>query len=1631
MPTSTSLKTPFLSGGYSIQRNEMISIPQTRQRQRFQFMNEFNQTFAKFDRAAQGLGRGAQEQLDRVPAYEIRSEKREVQNGVISSVKKPLTYKFATGSNKATLGTVVLTDSTSPLGEGVIQQFAISNGGQGYTPGADYGVCVRGGQTGTTTPRPANITCKADGNGSITSFTIHDGGQNYTLAGDTGNGYPALTMEIDETPLLGQFVVTRLNGETEDTGVGAITSTDITSSTLTGHRPGVWFVSHNGSDKVITTNAGSSGVVANLMIQVFVNQLGKINKVTFCSYGEGFAVGDTLTIPQSQLGGIQDDSVGVNDLVLTVSTVADQTQVDLDHGTAIWRSESFEAGVDVVMEYTIDTNIDTKTEDGFLRTLAKDLCLHPYANYYSSAWSTVAQRKATLKLTGAARTALAIGTADVTATLFDRETDVALSAADGFQDEDVGKRIIEPYGSGTMVITAVSADGSATCTMVRGTTYNEEDINDWDYSGNNPTEYLMDHWRLCINQHADPNGTYPDTNLGGFESQPYNLIYPRIDEFASNHILIRDNGQQNHRDVMSCIRRIGDLFVVESEKATDLLSSLADVSSASVSIPRTINLTQPVRDQRKPQKWRMRFYYDSRDEYLYVNVGTSLQIMDNGDLTSGQGRDGIKNAVFRQPGELSEIYYNFSNDDNKAKSGFFRRQGKTDDGIDSNYPMAYRLTCTDHGIGFFMFDQASVDQDDDYAWFVIQRHVNNVSGKIEGEDGKSPVHCLYSPSKRPEETSDFNMGFFAEVVNKLDPETGTTTVTSKTLGDLEIFDVNGRKLTPGLPLNQSILTSGFPVMSRTTPYGQGTSYVTPPSTGGLRLTDASNMGTDLTSGYSNVNDFIEFPPVTSTNYTGLEKSNLDDSAVIDEVVVDGTVTEPAIYAFPMGYGRNFGSNFVTVGDYYVDMKNSTRYTDASSGNSIPSAFFRAAGGVTVPAVGGGDPTPGRDDMGLANYVNARNQMQGPSRLGLKLHRVRHRTASGFDTILDVSDIQFINRSEQPPRVDKDNKPLELPVSSAVAIFTPKSSAALNLLKTRSIKIMYYDYVTFTYDGTTSTIITPTITSTFAETGAGSETDPTAQNRANYDTATYDFSSTIAAITELGAENTSTPSDGTETNGPISILKTEIVPVPGLANNIGGSTQKYYAHKSLSDTDNTTEDTSGTGSFSTRIGNINAGGSEQVLPRVGDVVTLNEWVTEGSAAQTLSVTGAAALDADSERPAARITNILSSFPEGDRLIYEYAWEGAGHNSEYTNFYGRSGVGSNPLFETNRLKVFVDGLEADAAIQGINYDINSDGEIEFGETSSSLEYFGVEKPIYAYNTANDKLKFALPVEDNKIVKLSYENYSDVEERDTGKSTYLIKVPEDRDIPNIWNDIHKVSKGIYRFVVRENDVLKPWDYHVSAVLPQIDSPTCINPVEQLSITQDKTVIFNFPTPLASQRFIYSDAEADIICIAGADSSTQGGIIKTSDTKFDLDSAQTSGYMNARESDGTYPDTDGIQYGFDDDDIAANEGPAKVAKSSNGDFLDFRREYSWHNPFQGSVNTTASDPNLGYRSGRVAATPSTAFDTPDNCTHRTYLGMQSTKPYGNGMRLFILTRGGPIRPQYTDYTPRDQVDSGKNVFT
>ena len=127
------------------------------------------------------------------------------------------------------------------------------------------------------------------------------------------------------------------------------------------------------------------------------------------------------------------------------------------------------------------------------------------------------------------------------------------------------------------------------------------------------------------------------------------------------------------------------------------------------------------------------FEYNEQTDELNCFAGTSYQIKDDGSLSSTQPRDGIKGPTFRRPGEMCDIYYDSDNGLRKTRSGWFRRTGKDEPLVTNTYPIKYRLTVTDHGLGLFMWDHASVDQDDDYAWFVIQRHVDNTSGKIELE----------------------------------------------------------------------------------------------------------------------------------------------------------------------------------------------------------------------------------------------------------------------------------------------------------------------------------------------------------------------------------------------------------------------------------------------------------------------------------------------------------------------------------------------------------------------------------------------------------------------------------------------------------------------------------------------------------------------------------------------------------------------------------------------------------------------------------------------------------------------------------------------------------------------------------
>lgn len=1511
---ATSLSTEFLSGGFSIQRNEMVSMLQQKHQQKFQFLNSFNQTFTRLEQPAQG-------EFDRLAPYALSSQKRSFLGGSVTTVTQPLTQIFRKGTQKCSLGI----SNGSINANGGITAIDVLSGGFGYAPNLEFNVIVTGGEPTAGNLTQCIATATSDGDGRIVSVDIKSTGNNYLGTATNADGTTGPSAIVDEGMAIGQFSVGFFSQENTKTNSGSITGVEAVQGTgsakVKGHRPGVYYVETGYADTYTADPDGHGGI-----FQIYVDPLGNVNKVIPIGFGKNYIVGDVITILASQLHNVGSDATdrgaGLEQLQLEITSVTDADQIALDYGTVSWRSETFEVGEQIVLEYYLDTKRARNSNDGLLRTLARDMTLHPYGNYYSSAFSAQTQRTATLTFAGA----VVIGsgltqtftlTDENGKTLVDDQTAAdgdATLAMGGLKSTDVGKRIVEPNGQGVVKIQSIdAATGVVTvlCDNAVGTT---SEVNGFDLRIPASLVYAPGEWKLCIAE-AD------------FESQPYNIIYPYINEDAVTPIATPSNGQQLHREVKSCVDRIGDLFVVESEKATDLLSSKNDINSATSAIPSSVSLTQPVKDVRKPQKWRMRFFYDQRDEYLYVNVATALQIKDNGDLTKGQGRDGVKQSVYRQPGELSEIYFNFSNDTNKAKSGFFRRQGKTSDDIESGYPLAYRLSCSDHGTGLFMFDQASVDQDDDYAWFVVQRHVHNVSGRIEFEDGKSPVHCLYSPSTRPEETSDFNVGFFASVSQDLNTTTGETTITSTSLDELQIFDVNGRKLTPGLPVSSSVITDSAPIPAGTT-YGSGATYAgAQPNATNIGMTDETSLGTNSVTGYTITNDFSEFLPIT-TQYDDLD-------AIVKPFSSTG-IAERTL--FSQSYAGQSGSSYVPIAQWVTALQKSTRYSEydnfAGTLAGVGTDNGRGSDTAGTPALGGG----------LKNYNAARNQMQGPARLGLTVSRFTHRSADGVDTYLDADDdLNILDKTEEAANVDANGKARELPIVSNVATFNPQSSNALAIQANRRVRIIHFAEITATYTGgaSLSADIVPVIT-------AGSAGE---------------FSTAMGSATDTVLVPITNSLRGGSTNG----FKIDNSTGIGFVGNEGFT--KTDGHAAIT--------VPGSGIF------------DMVA---GDEITIAELNVDAATTLANLATGVTHVV-----KGMRVTKVVDTFPEGDKFIFEYAWEGAGFNNEYTNFFGRSGTASQPLYEVNRLKIFVDGAEADAAVNGQNYTIDRNGNAQFGTTNQSLEYFGVEKPMYAYSLTTDTFKFNQTIEKGTVVKLSYENYNDVEERDTGKSTYLIKVPEDRDIPNIWNDIHKVAKGIYRFVVRENDVFKPWDYHVSAVIPQVDSPACINPVEQLSITQDKTVIFNFPTPLASQRFIYSDAEMDMICVAGADSSTQGGIIKTSFTKYDLDSGQVSTLEPSHT-----PDTENV--------------------SASGDKLNFRQPYSWHNAKQGTAATTAA---TAFRNG------GDAFDTTANSTHRTYVGMMSTKPFGNGMRLFLLTRGGPIRPQYSDYTPRDVEADTVNDFT
>ena len=1098
-------------------------------------------------------------------------------------------------------------------------------------------------------------------------------------------------------------------------------------------------------------------------------------------------------------------------------------------------------------------------------------------------------------------------------------------------------------------------------------------------------------------------------NEEDLETQPYQLVYPGrqtigvvqapTDTYSPLPTPYPYN-QQSHFEVADAISRIGSTFIVDSEKGTDLLSSLADIVPGKSLLPGNLGHPHAISNIRKPQKWRIKFQYNDTDASLTIYVATAYQILEDGTLTRVQGRDGIKGSSSRLPGELCEVHYDLKSHSNKVKEPFFNRRGKTNFDVENSYPMSYRLTCTDHGTAFFIGDQGAIDQDDDYAWFVVQRHADQTSGAVEMEDGKSPVHCVYSPAKRPEEFSDVSQNFFKSVLttpNAVAGEDGSfyasefSTLTSiEGLQEEAIYDVSGRKLSVDLETVVNITT----MLNSVVPgrYFKGTQF-----------RDSSYHDGSVNAGSDVLYNFAALP-----------------SAVISDVSHKILHTEGGVHGVGLGLSHGLNTKYLdtTVGNPYFKKDATSSLFDVwwmnapsrsvednDSLNSSRSIGTWAVGDTFTPTpVDGGDslvvPIPATsvreaksNIIGLHKIEFDRSTDYRPEYLDQSsefirtMERVIGKTGFKYDAIINSYDpVMMVNlavadykklgpaiQGLDPFRiwvyelksmddgsgnlvVDEYNTSvnsslLELNPSMFDTIIkqVPKSGVSLN--ESEYLKFIKFDGSLTTYNVTGLDVdrLHP-LTSDLSKL----KVDPVVGTHNAVQVLTSHPLTTVMTTTDE-IKVTFTMIDGSQHevigSGDGVVTLSELL-ISSLSGNIDIQNAGVAFNAGIF-TWTTFQDNMGVQSI--RVSFSSDG-----------FVTSNLTVIDVSGVGVIqqSVVGV----------------------DGPSKVFgfgvEYQWKGAGNGGVYVNPYGLGGDNSKPVKDLARLTVTVNNQELEMVpTSDVNFIV--DGKVVFPQ---DYTFQGTSLNSYIYY--NDLLYLRYEVDNGTIVTMKYQNYST--EDVSVQNSYMIKLAEDRDMPDSWTDLHKFGKGIFRFVVREADVLKPWDYHVSAILPQIDSPAIINPLEQLSITQDKSFVFNFPTPMASQRYIYPASEMDMICYSGADSSIQGGyteVGQSGNEKYDLDEMHSSL--------ATDPSLD----------------DAAISVSGNGDKLTFRSPYSWHLP------SADYETLLGY------STVAGVLNQKSHVDRRIYVGTYSTKPFGSGMRIFVQINGGSIRPEYSDNIDRKNI--------
>ena len=1061
------------------------------------------------------------------------------------------------------------------------------------------------------------------------------------------------------------------------------------------------------------------------------------------------------------------------------------------------------------------------------------------------------------------------------------------------------------------------------------------------------------------------------------------LTYEDNPKFAAGFNLIYPTPVSNSpAAVKNALKEITTSFLVESSTGTDLLSDETLVPEY-----------YQVQSQRRPQKWRLRFEWNRKLQSIKVNVATEYQLLDNMTVTSGQERDGIKSPIYREPGELCDVYMEPNTGRTlgyemvKAKSNWFRRAGRTEDNLSRTYPMSYRITVTDHGMGLFVWDQASVDQDDDYAWFVVQRHVDQTTGQPEYSN-KSPVHCLYSPSKRPVDIADLNQFYASADVNDLTKSENVFT----SLG--QMLETEG----PTMYLSAAGATPVFNGVVNAldfTGYGYTAGLLTAANIGDGNSTFVKNeLDRGIIGGNSSDTTGFWNKATYETTPTTLP-DKLRAATLIDfttDFLADGSTPLIDEHSTAVSADANFQSltyklgNFnllgVNVGDRYILVT----YKDILS-----------AAGTTVNLIAGEDYTLDRPNNTIT-LLGGFSDASGSTSASYTAGRITDQRHTSTNTELKV----YVAADLVKPNLGKVN---DLQILGFQQLprdgnnFTPASGSARSNSDARANTAGWLTDTTLSphFSGN---VVFPSNrierVSTFAEaavsaagitnsvTGAelGEWKDPSFalldilynENPANREKV---LDSLIVALDgqeiERDADGYILQYDEWTRSGDPTTVGRFIQSLDAAGVNELGTYFKIPATEQLRETVNRGVFDAATANYVKDDIVTHSGSSYIALKSLGAGVTPS--VGDNWALYTGIIVDGLIIPNE-------IVNIVLGV--GNRHLFNPE-DGTGATSTYINettgitYTTALSVALYDMFfkfvdpsNTNRSQArntnlgwiagkYRDEATGNEVLPGstghtvlalVKSTISTSSKL-IGRMAGDPVFFTTGKQKYIYDFFNQTLMFSNPPRNSAelIVKLINYVYSD-----PARASYYIVSPPDRDFPE--RNQNK-QKTINRFCVREQDVLKPWDYHVSATMHEVDSHAIINPQEQLSITQERDFVFSFPTQLTSQRFYYPRSELDLICISSADFSTQSGSI------------EIDKYSDSNGLRGTALVIDGVTIdpspsdNSDEHDWGGHIGPS-------GDVLYWKRN------------------------------------------KRKYEGMMSTLPNGNGMRVFLQVSGSSIK--YTD---------------